>query len=471
MIQIPKRKIEHAIDVAKKLANSVSPGSGDVKITKPGQPVPIHHVPVPGFASGGAAKIKTLIDRRPAMDGNTSQEVVGPAHDTPTKSLAEAFKRAIEHHTSLPIQQRALNSKAMADRMRPYLGVDNQSGRPKPIITSNRKLVKAVKGYEAGDGYEASDPLSLPDGRGVDTVGVPLSPATEHGSLKICPNSGSCKDVCLGKTSGNYGASYEVNWPRINSARKTNAMLHDPEAFAVRLHDEIAQAKMQAQLDGNHLGVRLNTLSDLHPSIHEPIIKAHPDVTFYDYTKMKHYPVAPNHHYTYSSTGLTQPEGINGIKKGEGVYNPHGNWHVMRNHLEGGRNVAMVFSHQHHLPHEVHDLETDKRYRVVDGTTHDFRPLDQQPPGSPGVIVGLQNLTNKGVKDEAHRDSHGFVVKYDPQIQMEVNKRTGEPTKTPVKGPSPGRHPVTGKALSGPTIPTNRTVVIAPQPRSRPNAT
>ena len=122
----------------------------------------------------------------------------------------------------------------------------------------------------------------------------------------------------------------------------------------------------------------------------------------------------------------------------------------------------MVFSHKEHLPREVYDRETDKTYRVVDGTTHDYRPLDKQAEGSNGVIIGLQNLNKTGKQDNAYKDSNGFVVHYDPQVQMVPNAKTGLPTKTPVKGPSPGVNKA-GKSLPRPTFPTNYRVEIAPQ--------
>ena len=418
---------------------------------------------------GGLRRVKNKggsLGEEMAANGNTSQAVTAPEHEVSTQSLAHAFNTAINHHVGLPIHQRALNSRAVAERIKPFVGTDPGTGRPKPLLTSNAKLVKAKQGYEAGMGYEGQEPILMPDGRGVETVGLPLSPAAKAGKFKVCPNSKSCEDVCLGKTSGNYGASYAVNWPRINSARKTNAMLHDPEAFAVRLHDEITQAKMQAGMEGNKLAVRLNTLSDLDPKVHEALIKTHPDVDFYDYTKMAYKPIAPNHHYTYSSTGLTQPPGYNGIEEGEGVHNPHQNWRKMRNHLDNGSNVAMVFSHPDHLPHEVHDEETGRRYRVVDGTTHDYRPLDAQPPGSPGVVVGLRNLSTKGKRDRAHIDSQGFIVRHDPQLLPEINERTGKPTGKPLRGPSPGKK-ANGTNYPGPTYPQNHVVIIPKQPDRR----
>ena len=139
-------------------------------------------------------------------------------------------------------------------------------------------------------------------------------------------------------------------------------------------------------LRGSHLGVRLNVLSDLSPKIMEPIIKAHPDVSFYDYTKMNYDPVADNHHYTYSSTGLSQPD--------RGVENPFSNWRKARDRLDQGRNVAMAFAHgkSDAFPKHLHDEETGKKYRVVSGDEHDFRPMDMVPEGEAGVIIALKNM-------------------------------------------------------------------------------
>jgi len=390
-------------------------------------------------------------------------------HQLATQSLADAFNKAISHHLSLTGADRIRNSKQMGDRVAAFLG-HTKEGAIKPLLTQNAKLIKANAGYEAGPGYAAQAPIMLPEGVGVETTGLALRPAARKGKFKVCPNSAICEKPCLGETSGNYGAAYEPNWPKINGQNRTNAFLSDPEAFAVRLHDEINRAKSQAEMNGNKLAVRLNVLSDIHPKIHEAIIKAHPDVDFYDYTKMDYDPIAPNHHYTYSSTGLTQPEGMNGIEQGsgKGVSNPHQNWGRMRSRLDQGSNVAMVFNHRANipLPKWVHDQETGKRYRVVDGTTHDYRPLDAQPKGSDGVIIGLSNLNGSGSSKDAHIDSGGFMVKYDPQLRRNVGKN-GQPIAGFQRGPSLG-FDKKGKPVKGEYVADNDTVHVAPQGKARP---
>lgn len=364
--------------------------------------------------------------------GRSEEEAKAPT----IKSLADAFTKAIQHHVSLPYKERVANTRAAIEKLAPYIGT-RKDGKPIPLFGKNAKLMKSEKGYKG------EKPVELDDGMGVETTGLALAPAFKMGSFNTCPNSASCKDECLGKTSGNYFALgggqdlSEFKGPRLNSLNKTIAMIQEPEAFAVRLHDEIMSAKREAEYNGNHLGVRLNVLSDLHPSIHKALFEAHPDVDFYDYTKNNTDPVAPNHHYTYSSTGASQ----------EGVENPFSNWDRMRRRLDTGSNVAMAFSHKKHLPTEVHDEETGKVYKVVNGDTHDFRPLDKVQEGEDGVIIGLKNKKGPSTNANAHIESKGFFVKYDPQEKTEM---VGSKKKAV-------------KDEDGDTIPTNFKAVIPVQ--------
>ena len=394
--------------------------------------------PVPRFAiqsqpfqpTGKAGSFKTY-DEPPTMKG-----------------LKEAFDTAIANHLSLSPADQVQNVIAADRRLSPHTGA-LKNGRGAPLLGKNAKLMKSETGY----GEE--EPVKIPDGRGVETAGLALAPAYQEGKFSTCPNSASCKDECLWKTSGNYfkvGGGQDLSvfkGPRLNSLKKTLAMMREPEAFAVKLYDEIAAAKREAARNGNHLGVRLNVLSDINPLIHKSLIEAHPDVSFYDYTKNNSNPVASNHHYTYSSTGVSNPE--------LGVENKHSNWVQMRRRLDRGDNVAMAFSHREHLPEVVIDEETGKRYKVVNGDTHDFRPLDMQPDGADGVIVGLKNKKATGTTEGATKESKGFFVHYDPKLRR-------KPDGTYERGNSRGIGP-SGKPMLGPTIPTNFEVSIAPQGR------
>jgi len=392
-----------------------------------------------GMADGG--KVKRTFAIQPAKPQSVSPKEFSPYNDQQVSipHLSKAFDEAISHHLNLKPEDRVANSMRAAQLVAKHIG-HTSNGKPKDLLGKNAKLMKAEKGGE-------SEPVTLPDGRTIETTGLALAPAYQEGKFNTCPNHASCKDECLGKTSGNYfklGGGNDLSafkGPRLNSLMKTQAFLRDPHSFAVKLHDEIQAAKDMAATNGSHLGIRLNVLSDINPRVHKSIIEAHPDVTFYDYTKNNTDPVAPNHHYTYSSTGVSQP----------GVENPNTNWKQMRRRLDQGDNVAMAFTHKTHLPEHVHDQETGKKYRVVNGDTHDFRPLDLQPEGEDGVIVGLKNKKATGKMQEAHLDSHGFFVHYEPQEKMSRNKN--------------GK-PVFARDETGNTISQNKTVTIQPQKSS-----
>jgi hypothetical protein len=339
------------------------------------------------------------------------------------KRLTDAFKRAIDNHLSLPPAQQIANARQAENNVAKYVG-RGKEGKMNSVLTANKKLMKA---QTAG---ENNTPLTLPDGRTLEMTGLALMPDYREGQFKMCGNSDVCRDLCLGKESGQYRydktatqtqiptTKEEVaeagNKPRMSAFRRTMAMMRDPESFAVYLHELIDGAKIMAERRGSHLGVRLNVLSDLSPKIMEPIIKAHPEVSFYDYTKMNYDPVAPNHHYTYSSTGLSQPE--------RGIENPFSNWRKLRDRLDQGHNVAMAFAHGKGdaFPEHLHDEETGKKYRVVSGDDHDFRPMDMVPEGEDGVIVALKNMaaSNSEYKYEnATRNSHGFFVHHEPNFE------------------------------------------------------
>lgn len=374
------------------------------------------------------------------------------SEDPSTAMLKSAVESSLALHRSLPEAERIANSKAAAQSVGKHVGMRSKF-QAEPLLTANMKLEKAQKGYE----LDNKNTIKTTEGKGVETTGLALAPAYEEGKFNTCPNSASCKKICLGKTSGNYfkgGGGNDLNQlsgPRLASYKRTQAFLRDPEAFAVRLHDEIQTKKEHAAANGNQLGVRLNVLSDIHPKVWKPLMDAHPDVQFYDYTKNNSSAVAPNHHLTYSSTGVSQP----GI-----VENPHQNWHLMRSKLEKGSNVAMAFSHREVLPTEVHDEETGQTYHVLDGDQHDFRPIDGKAPNGKGWIVGLRRkAANLGDKTAAEK-SDGFFVHYDPKLKT---KRSESGAIVQDRGPKP-LDPETGKPKGrGAPVPTVTTVTIAKQ--------
>ena len=334
-----------------------------------------------------------------------------------TQRFTKAFDDAINYIKTLS-PENIKNAAIQANqRLAPILGV-GVDGKTKRLLTTNGKLLKTETGIEGGV------PIELPDGRNIESAGLAISPAFKAGKFSTCPNSASCAQECLGKTSGGYfayggGADLDaMKGTRLRSFRMTQAMFREPEAFAIKLNEEIFSLKKVAEKNGNALAIRLNVLSDIDPKVHKAIIEANPDVLFYDYTKMKYRPVAPNHHYTYSSTGLSQKAGQNGLTVD--VDNPHTNWSQMRQWLDGGQNVAMAFSSKKGLPESVIDEVTGKVYRVVDGDAYDFRPMDAQPQGSDGVIIGLKNKAMTRKESIAAQDSNGFFVQYDPKLGTQV---------------------------------------------------
>ena len=334
-----------------------------------------------------------------------------------TQRFTKSFDDAINWLKTLDTEDTKNAALLANQRLAPILGV-GVDGKTKRLLTTNGKLLKTETGIEGGV------PIELPDGRNIESAGLAISPAFKVGKFSTCPNSASCAQECLGKTSGGYfayggGADLDaMKGTRLRSFRMTQAMFREPEAFAIKLNEEIFSLKKAAEKNGNALAIRLNVLSDIDPKVHKSIIDANPDVLFYDYTKMKYRPVAPNHHYTYSSTGLSQKAGLNGLTAD--VDNPHSNWSQMRQWLDGGQNVAMAFSSKKGLPESVIDEVTGKIYRVVDGDAYDFRPMDAQPQGSDGVIIGLKNKAMTRKESMAAQDSNGFFVQYDPKLGTQV---------------------------------------------------
>jgi hypothetical protein len=348
-----------------------------------------------------------------------------------TQNFTSSFNAAMEFLSGLDAKGLKTAVQDANARLAPILGTSSQ-GKVNRLLTTNGKLLKTEKGVEG------KTPIELLDGRNIESAGLAISPAFKAGKYSTCPNSASCERECLGKTSGGYfayggGADLDaMKGTRLRSFRMTQAMFREPEAFAIKVHNEIISLKRAAEKRGNALAIRLNVLSDIDPKVHEAIIKAHPDVFFYDYTKMKYKPIAPNHHYTYSSTGTSQKAGYNGMALD--VDNPHTNWDQMKDRLDLGDNVAMAFSSKKALPETVLDEATGKVYRVIDGDAYDFRPMDKQPPGVDGVIIGLKNKAMTRKESAAVQDSSGFFVPYDPQFVKDGKKLRRDEFGAPIPG-------------------------------------
>ena len=254
------------------------------------------------------------------------------------------------------------------------------------------KKIRGAKKLLAGEETNTKLATSGKNVPALSTRGLSLSPANESGRVNTCScATAACKAACLNKAG--RGA---MNFTQQARLSKTDFMIDHPEKFMGMLHGEIAAHEKSAVKSGKKPVVRLNVVSDIpHEVLHPEVFTQHPNVQFYDYTKVnsriydkegKKKKLPDNYHLTLSSTGI----------KGSDQ-----NWHHVRHHLNNGGVSAMVFAVKagrggkegDPLPTHVHDEETGKRYRVIDGDKHDHRHIDHvfsdAHPGE-GLIAGLR---------------------------------------------------------------------------------
>jgi len=208
---------------------------------------------------------------------------------------------------------------------------------------------------------------------GFKTAILHLAPFDLSGT-NVCPKaSPECAAACL-NTSGR-GQMGSVQKARIN---KTNLFWTNKNAFLWQLSNEIEQLKKRAANQGYKFAVRLNGTSDL--PFHRmkvdgggSLMQLHPDVQFYDYTKVLNYldHDYKNYNVTFSDSGRNNADIAAALKK--------------------GANVAVVFKDK--LPKKW------MKRKVINGDLHDLRFKDPR-----GVIVGLvakglgRNINNKFIK-------------------------------------------------------------------------
>ncbi len=267
----------------------------------------------------------------------------------------------------------------------------------------NHKIFNSHKGSMGQHllGDDRSNPKLTKSGHKLpdySTKGLSLAAAHSSGR-EVCPNrTEACTGACIGTNSGRGVMSGTANARK----RRTDFMFDHPKHFYARLDHEITHAKEKAHKNGQKLAVRLNMFSDVpHEHIAPQLFQKHHDVKFYDYTKVtgrtSHHALPKNYHLTTSSTGVT---------------GPNNNWKSIRKHLDKGGVASMVFKArpgkagskktglggraEEGLPTHVHDEETGKKYRVINGAEHDHRHLDKEIHGIPeheGVIAGLHLKT------------------------------------------------------------------------------
>ncbi len=210
-----------------------------------------------------------------------------------------------------------------------------------------------------------------------------LAPGNMSG-FEVCPwRNAGCTAACL-STSGR-GKFANVQLARI---RKTRWFFSDRDAFMGALHFDLKQLTLDAERASLKPCARLNGTSDVAWELGQrSVIKAHPTIRFYDYTKSVYRAVKSltsdlwpsNYHLTFSYSG----ENLDDCLKVLGL----------------GGNVAVIFD-------EVMPAFWNE-YPVIDGDLHDLRFTDPR-----GYVVGLKP------KGEAKKDTTGFVVR--PQIEQMI---------------------------------------------------
>ena len=185
----------------------------------------------------------------------------------------------------------------------------------------------------------------------------------------------SCIEGCL-YTAGR-GRMSNVQTAR---QRKAEWFYRDRDSFMQQLHEDITMFSAYCHKRGIKPCVRLNGTTDIRWELIKigdyNIFDSHPDVQFYDYTKIPNRKVAdyPNYHLTWSYSSANP--------KYEELF-----WDVIRK----GMSVAVVFR-------KPINMTTWRGYKVVDGDKDDLRFLDPQ-----SSIVALY------AKGAAKHDSTGFV--------------------------------------------------------------
>ena len=227
--------------------------------------------------------------------------------------------------------------------------------------------------------------LDKSKGNDVATVGISLAPVTKGGGRSMCPNAGTCAKFCLDGTGRNItGAAHAAR------IRRTQFWQRDPKGFVEAVSEEIRREQRKAEANGMTLAVRANILSD-QALLALMLAKRHPDLQFYDYTKLPFSwaRMRGNYHLTYSLDTHNHAEA--------------------RRAMAQGVNVAVAFDvgrggelpERWTLPGESHTRP------VLDGDANDLRYHDPA-----GHIVGLRF---KGSKDKRRAAVQaGFV--FDPTI-------------------------------------------------------
>ena len=204
-------------------------------------------------------------------------------------------------------------------------------------------------------------------------AGIALAPHRRSG-FNVCIAAGECSRVCNLWFSGRTVTEVVRN----AMLNRTSLLFNDRDAFMHQLDKETAKHIRKANKLGVLPAVRPNIASDLDWSDYA---RANPELTLYDYTKVKsrlakvksgQWP--PNYQLTYS-------------------INERSHWRTITSYLDAGFNCSIVFDTEYNpQTHKIGALPNrckvgGKAWDVVDGDKHDIRiaKLDGR-----GKLVGLR---------------------------------------------------------------------------------
>lgn len=223
------------------------------------------------------------------------------------------------------------------------------------------------------------------------TYGLYLASA-DASNINVCPKSSMCRESCL-VGSGYAKIDALSGNTRVIDSRitKTRLFFANKPLFMKLMMIEINRAMNKAKRENMEFSVRLNCTSDISPLAFniggKNILELYPNVSFYDYTKVKNYwKIAEkysNYYLTFSRDGSEENE------------------KECLEWLSKGNNVAVVFgvTKTSELPKKW------KGYEVLVGDDYDYRVWDKLQKGK--QIVGL--IYKVGINDfEEINGKHHF---------------------------------------------------------------
>lgn len=242
------------------------------------------------------------------------------------------------------------------------------------------------------------------------TYGLYLASADASG-INICPKSSMCRESCL-VGSGYAKVASLSNSTKVIDARitKTRLFFANRPLFMKLMCIEMDRAIRKAQRENMEFSVRLNCTSDISPLAFKKdgknILEIYPNVSFYDYTKVKsHWQIAErydNYYLTFSRDGSKENE------------------EECLEWLNKGNNVAVVFgvTKSSELPKKW------KGYEVLVGDDYDYRVWDKLQSGK--QIVGLTYKVGKNDFELGDDGKHHFMGIPKSPFIIDVNDKDCE---------------------------------------------